>query len=57
MAGALKAMAEHITDCEIKIDALTVKVDCLVALFRARQEEEEDASQSVGLPRPATSTA
>lgn len=54
MAGALKAMAEHITDVESKLDQALAKIDCLVALFRARKEEEED-SQSA-LSRPATST-
>ncbi len=55
IAGALKAMAEHITDVETKLDQALIKIDCLVALLRARKEEEED-SQSA-LPRPASSTA
>lgn len=57
MAGALKAMAEHITDVELKLDQAITKIDCLVALLRARYEEEQEAaSDGAGLARPAASS-
>jgi hypothetical protein len=57
MAGALKAMAEHLTDVEIKLDQALTKIDCLVALLRARDEEQQEAASQASLPRPATSTS